>query len=139
MQDFYNTFKQAPSQNIERLLIFSTSIAVLQPNLATASCGWLPVWLHYNNKKLNPWLKRENLLSSQTGHLFESFGHTGCLQTQAPAFVAATLTCRTASRPALFLYISNCTCCWFMAPCKCSPLGLPHFFKLFPSIHPIWQ
>jgi hypothetical protein len=39
MPDFYNTFKQAPSQNIERLLSFSTSIPVLLPNLATASCG----------------------------------------------------------------------------------------------------
>ncbi len=39
MPDFYNTFKQAPSQNIERLLSFSTSIPVLQPNLATAFCG----------------------------------------------------------------------------------------------------
>jgi hypothetical protein len=39
MPDFYNTFKQAPSQNIERLLSFSTSIPILQPNLAMASCG----------------------------------------------------------------------------------------------------
>jgi hypothetical protein len=78
------------------------------------------------------------LLSSQTGHLFESFGQTGCLRTQARAFVAATLTCRMASRPALFLYISNCTCCWFVAPCKCSPLGVhTTFFQTF--VHPCIQ